>query len=133
MRRMAPVADEPDGATSGLRSVAIYTFLIALSGANAVVLVLTWRLLWSISPWRYPLRLVWGLYLMVIGPLLGTLVPLVVLFFVRKRARRTAGHCLNCGYDLRATPERCPECGTIPAPLPSEAAATSPTDRSAPP
>ena len=35
----------------------------------------------------------------------------------RARRRRTAGRCSQCGYDLRESPDRCPECGAVPSAL----------------
>ena len=56
--------------------------------------------------------------------LLLLVVPAVRVVARRRVAsnRRRAGQCENCGYDLRATSGRCPECGIVP-PLRRPAAA----------
>lgn len=46
----------------------------------------------------------------------GTM-PMVVVMRWRRRwqaaGRQLKGLCASCGYDLRATPDRCPECGAL--------------------
>jgi len=59
-----------------------------------------------------PIRIVWRgiaintifyaalLWLLTLGP-----------FTARRMIRRKRGRCIKCGYDLRGTPDLCPECG----------------------
>lgn len=44
------------------------------------------------------------------------------LWQIHRRQRALAhGRCAVCGYDLRASPERCPECGAVPEAIPRTA------------
>ena len=63
---------------------------------NAVVVPYWFVIVLLATPWWWPVA-----WRRVLSPLLA-------------RFRRSPWACRRCGYDLRATPERCPECGTVP-------------------
>jgi hypothetical protein len=59
-------------------------------------------------------RIPWWAISVVLWSISG---PVTYLYFRRRRdarLRERKGLCPRCGYDLRATPHRCPECGAFP-------------------
>jgi hypothetical protein len=60
----------------------------------------------------------WGVFIPYWQVMAISLLPMVALLVIAastrriKRRRQAMMLCTTCGYDLRATPERCPECGT---------------------
>ena len=62
---------------------------------------------WDI--YNVDVELAWPLLLSLPLTVLGT--RQMVRRFLATRNR--PGFCRKCGYDLQATPDRCPECGTV--------------------
>jgi hypothetical protein len=56
---------------------------------------------------------VWAVPVPALAGILAIL-PLVRWRWLLRRRRDQTGVCSGCGYHLRATPGRCPECGAIP-------------------
>jgi predicted amidophosphoribosyltransferase len=48
-----------------------------------------------------------------IALLLNVLPAFELRRMLRIRRRTSRGLCIGCGYDLRASPARCPECGHL--------------------
>ncbi len=65
-----------------------------------------WTDNWSPAAWAI-VAVPHSLLLAMFG--IGAIWPLARLRKLNRRQRQ--GCCVNCGYDLRASPERCPECG----------------------
>jgi hypothetical protein len=79
-----------------------------------------WRGLWKYSLFRYSSILKGEgprsqLELTVpYGPLVVLSAFMPLFWLLRFRRTYPPGFCRRCGYDLRATPDRCPECGAVP-------------------
>jgi hypothetical protein len=78
------------------------TSAVVLTGRQAAFVTAT--------PWRSSILIVGG---QVVASFAGLIASVPVIRRRERAANVKANLCPVCGYDLRESPDRCPECGTI--------------------
>jgi hypothetical protein len=109
----------PFAGTRGLTLLATPQGRLGFDAQHAMKLTIAGPIPW-VSPWSTPVDvrlLAWPIWFQA---LLLAVPPLIwwrtVAHNRRQAVRARTGCCLACGYDLRATPQRCPECGRMVQP-----------------
>ena len=77
---------------------------------------MSWETGWS-SSFADVITRVWAIPAWFVVLLTAVLPALRLRGLLRQRRRYARGLCAECGYDLRATPARCPECGAAGKPV----------------
>jgi hypothetical protein len=112
----------------------LFHLFAALSLAICLAVCVLWaafgdaKASWALARINHPETTVAGVYLRLLVAIVPywllvlPTVPLPLLWAASRtlnalddRRVRRLGRCPVCGYDLRASPGRCPECGAVPA------------------
>jgi hypothetical protein len=81
-----------------------------------IIAAIVWVQAFLLATRDYPP--LWGHTWLELGIIVGGMAIIAGLAAIKDRKnrltlkRQSRGLCLVCGYDLRASPVRCPECGT---------------------